>query len=301
MELFALGRILLLIWCTFSRTAYSQSDASIPSTLLGGIGNVASSATNFLANAVEGPRNLLFNATRATTGIIDSAASKGLEFKLRKFLEKFRGRMYYGIPQLGIPVLEPFRLDEIDIDTDNPEIGNLSLVIQDLEVHRLSTFVVDRAKLSLIGPTISVNITVPQIYAEGHYNISGIVGDMFPLYGAGSFHATIYQFRLYANVVLGYSRGMYIKKLDLDFTLDSINIKLENFMGGDDIGRLMNQVFQDLTPEAVDIIKPEILPVIQDYIGGRANDTIGHLTMRDLLGVILGENEVGEFIPIVIP
>lgn len=31
--------------------------------------------------------------------------------------------MYNGIPELGIPPLEPFTLDEIDIDTDNPEIG----------------------------------------------------------------------------------------------------------------------------------------------------------------------------------
>lgn len=47
----------------------------------------------------------------------------GLEFKLRRFLEKFRARMRNGIPELGIPPLEPFTLDEIDIDTDNPEIG----------------------------------------------------------------------------------------------------------------------------------------------------------------------------------
>lgn len=54
---------------------------------------------------------------------VDSAASMGLEFKLRRFLEKFRVRMRNGIPELGIPPLEPFTLDEIDIDTDNPEIG----------------------------------------------------------------------------------------------------------------------------------------------------------------------------------
>lgn len=31
--------------------------------------------------------------------------------------------MHNGIPELGIPPLEPFTLDEIDIDMDNPEIG----------------------------------------------------------------------------------------------------------------------------------------------------------------------------------
>jgi len=54
---------------------------------------------------------------------VDSAASRGLEIKLRRFLERFRVRMRNGIPELNIPPLEPYVLDEIVIDTDNPEIG----------------------------------------------------------------------------------------------------------------------------------------------------------------------------------
>ncbi|XP_014605813.1 PREDICTED: uncharacterized protein LOC106787721 isoform X1 [Polistes canadensis] len=326
MRLKMIGRLFiifpLLIWIITDQTL-GQPNESVPSIILGGIENVASSATNFLSrvvkrqkdllhrmtdtatdyivSAVERPRNLLINATRATTGIIDSAASKGLEFKLRRFIEKFRSRMRYGIPELDIPPLEPFNLDGIRIDTDNPEIGNVSAVITDLTLYGLSSFLIESAKLSLIGPTISVNLLFPELYATGNYNISGILGHMFALFGSGPFKATIYEFRLKVTVVVGYSRGLYIKDFDFDFTLTSVLFDIENFMGGDEIGRIMNKVFQELTPQVIEIIKPDILPGIKSYVASRVNETIQHLTMRDLFNILLGENEIRDIAHLIIP
>ncbi|XP_078042647.1 uncharacterized protein LOC144473003 isoform X2 [Augochlora pura] len=279
--------VLLALQCVYSQ----REEPPLPAIL----GNVATSATNFLNSAVEKPRNLLINATRATTGIIDSATSKGLEFKLRRFLEKFRGRMRYGIPELGIPPLEPLQLDEIDIDIDNPEIGNVTLVIEDLVLHNLSTFVINKAKLSLLGPTITANVTIPHVLVEGLYNISGIVGNMLNLFGDGPFKADVYDFQIYVNTVLGYNRGVYLKTFDLDFNLSSLDVRLENFMGDEELSRIMSKVFQQLTPKVVDIIKPDILPGIQDYIAGRVNETIHHLTMRDIFNVLVGQNEIRDF------
>ncbi|XP_043668819.1 uncharacterized protein LOC122629460 isoform X1 [Vespula pensylvanica] len=313
----------LWIWIITDQALGQQPNESVPSVILGGIGNVASSATNFLSgvvqrqkdllhrvtdtatdyivSAVERPRILLINATRATTGIIDSAASKGLEFKLRRFIEKLRSRMRYGIPELDIPPLEPFHLDGVRIDTDNPEIGNISAIITDLTVYGLSTFIIESAKLSLIGPSISVNLLFPELYATGDYNVSGILGDMFTIFGSGPFKATIYEFRLQFTVVLGYSRGLYIKDFDLDFALTSVLFDIENFMGGDEVGRIMNKVFQELTPQVVEIIKPDILPGIKSYVASRANETIQHLTMRDLFNILLGENEIRDIAHLIIP
>lgn len=56
------------------------------------------------------------------------------------------------------------------------------------------------------------------------------------------------------------------------------------------------QVVKEIAPEAIELIKPEILPKIQDYIVSRANDTMYHLTMRDVLHVLIGEAEVRDFI-----
>ncbi|XP_031829939.1 uncharacterized protein LOC116425853 isoform X2 [Nomia melanderi] len=301
MQLHAPQRLVLPLVLLTLQQVLTQPEEPLPA-LLGGIGNVATSATNFLTSAVETPRNLLINATRATTGIIDSATSKGLEFKLRRFLEKFRGRMRYGIPELGIPPLEPLQLDEIDITIDNPDIGNISLIIENLELYNLSTFVINKAKLSLVGPTITANVSVPHVYIEGIYNISGILGDMVKLHGDGPFRADIYDFQLYVNTVLGYYRGMYLKTFDLDFDLKSMEVRLENFMGDEELSRIMSKVFQELTPKVVDIIKPDVLPGIRDYVAGRVNETIHHLSMKDVLYVLLGQNlDIRDFADLLVP
>lgn len=265
-------------------------------TIIGGITNVATSATNFLERAVDKPKSIILNATRVTTDLIDSAASKGFEFKLRRFLEKFRSRMPYGIPDLGIPPLEPLTIEEAVFVTRNPEIGKVKLELKDVEIDHLSSFVVDRARLSLIGPTIAVNITVPTIYTHGDYNLSGILGNMFPLKGSGPFKVLIYGFKAYIHTVLGYSRGMYMKSFDLDFSLEAVDLALENLMGDEKVSKVMNEVIREIAPEAVELIKPEILPKIQDYIAAQANDTIYHLTMKEILNVLLGETEVRDFI-----
>ncbi|XP_076683719.1 uncharacterized protein LOC143376855 isoform X2 [Andrena cerasifolii] len=310
MQLHVLHGVLLLAACATLQGVSAQPEEPLP-VILGVTGimqrqkelihRVTDTASDYITSAVEKPRDLLINATRVTTGYIDSAASKGLEFKLRRVLEKFRGRMRYGIPELGIPPLEPFQLDEIDIDIDNPEIGNVSLVIENLEVHNLSTFVINKAKLSLVGPTITANITIPHVHARGYYNISGMVGDMLDLHGDGPFKADIYDFELYVHTVLGFSRGVYLKTFDLDFSLRTIDLGLENFMGDDELSRIMSKVFQDLTPKVLDIIKPDVLPGIQDYIAGRVNETIHHLTMRDIFNVLIGQNEIRDFADLLVP
>ncbi|XP_068985437.1 uncharacterized protein [Bombus flavifrons] len=288
--------------------------------ILGGIENVANSATTFLSGllqrqkelihrvtdtasnyintAVETPRNLLINATKLTTGYIDSAASKGLELKIRRFIDKLRSRMPYGIPELGIPPLEPYRLDELDIHVDNSDIGNISIVLEDIVLYNLSTFVVNKAKLSLIGPTFAANISIPEIYAEGLYNISGVLGNTVDLKGAGSFKANIYDFQLYVNSLLGFHKGVYLKTFDMDFSLRSIDINLGNFMDDDELSDVMNKVFKELTPKVIEVIKPDILPGIQSYVGSKINETVHQITLKDIISV-LGNNEIREFTHII--
>ncbi|KAK9297596.1 hypothetical protein QLX08_008745 [Tetragonisca angustula] len=270
----------------------SQSE-SLPG-FLGGIENVANSAGNFLTTAVETPKNLIINATKLTTGYIDSAASKGLEFKIRRIIEQIRGRMPYGIPELGIPSLEPYYLDELYINFDNSDIGNISIVLENLSLYNLSTFVVNKAKLSLIGPIFAANISVPEIHIEGFYNITGDIGNTVDLQSAGPFKANVYDFQLYVSSLLGYRKGVYLKTFYMDFSLRSIDINLENFMDDDELTDVMNKVVRELTPKVIEFIKPDILPGIQSYVGNKINETIQQITLKDVMSV-LGNNEIREF------
>lgn len=121
---------------------------------------------------------------------------------------------------------------------------SVSITIQDLKLHNLSTFIVNKAKLSLIGPTIAANITIPRIYVEGFYNISGDLSQKFQLHGYGPFKGNVHDFQLYVNTILGYSRGVYLKTFDLDFTLRFIDINLKNLMDDQELNDIMNKVVE---------------------------------------------------------
>ncbi|TLY46894.1 MAG: hypothetical protein E6K54_07850 [Gammaproteobacteria bacterium] len=113
---------------------------------------------------------------------------------------------------------------------------------ENLELRKLSTFLIDRAKLSLISPTISVNIFISEIFVIQAITTYPAYCDMYPLRDAGPFETTVRGFRVYVNTALGYARGMHMKRFDLDFSLRAIKIYLENFMGGGKIGQLMSKV-----------------------------------------------------------
>ncbi|XP_011306404.1 uncharacterized protein [Fopius arisanus] len=257
--------------------------------------HVADSATDYVANAVERPRSLIMNTALMTSNYIDSAASIGLDFKLRRLLEKFRTRMTHGFAEFGIPILEPLQLDGVYYETHNPEIGELKLLLDNLTISGVSSFVVDRARLSLIGPSIAMNLTFPKLYLEGDYKLGGVLGDMFKIHGAGPVTSAITDLKIYFATVLGYSRGMYLKSFDMDFDIGHIEMYLGNLMGDEKIGKVMNEVIQDVLPQALEIMKPDIVPRIQDFIASRVNNTIYHLTMRDVLSFLIGESEVRKY------
>lgn len=119
---------------------------------------------------------------------------------------------------------------------------SVTVYLDAVTIDGLSSFDIDRARLSLIGPTVTVNVSMPTVLANGYYNISGILGDLFKLHGSGMFTARVSDFRVYFMTVLGYSRGMYMKSFDLDFSMNSVNLELENFMGGDQMGTVMTEV-----------------------------------------------------------
>ncbi|XP_015601326.1 uncharacterized protein LOC107270648 isoform X2 [Cephus cinctus] len=283
----------ILVICTFIKMHRGQVENSVP--FLETINNVADRTTNFFENAVDIPRNIYQNAARRTTDYVHSASSKILESKLISLLDTFRICMREGMPDVGIPIMDPLFISHYDLDTHNEEIGDVSGFIHNVTVRGASTFIVDYASLSLIGPMVTLNLTVPQLYVVGYYNIKGRIGNMFDIYGNGPFTATIYNTKIYLHTVLGYSRGLYMKSFDLDFSIESINMDLRNFMRNKKYGKVMNEVLEEMAPKALEIIKPEILPQIQNYILNRANDTLYHLTVRDVINFLTLKIDIGDF------
>lgn len=60
--------------------------------------------------------------------------------------------------------------------------------IDNAQVEKVSTFVVDSVKTNLLLLRLEAQVSVPEIVARGeHYRLEGNVGGLLPVHGEGSF------------------------------------------------------------------------------------------------------------------
>lgn len=67
--------------------------------------------------------------------------------------------------------------------------------MQDIIVRQLSKFRIDRVNVSVSnGLVVSLQITFPYVEVNGKYDITGIIGDLFQIYGDGPFWYVAIQY-----------------------------------------------------------------------------------------------------------
>ncbi|XP_046744122.1 uncharacterized protein LOC124410049 isoform X2 [Diprion similis] len=257
--------------------------------LLGSLRNATVNAGNYISNAVAVPRNALINAKAATTNYIDSTASKGVEVKFRAVMETIRVKMPNGLPALDIPPLEPLKIEHETYNLSHKDVGNISTTVDNATISGLSTFVLNRVQISVIGGvSLAVNLSVPTIRGNGHYEVHGSVGRLFPLNSTGPFEFEAQDTRFYIHVVLGYSGSMYVKSLDTDFSVRSVKARFYHLFKDPEADETMSEIISELVPQILEIVKPEVKPRLEEVIAQRINASVARLNMGNILGILTG-------------
>jgi len=195
-----------------------------------------------------------------------------------------------GSPDLGVPVLDPFRLEHLDLDLNLGTTIQLQGVLEGVDVKNLATFVIDNIKANLLLLRLDFGLSVPEIVAEGErYAINGNLGGLLPVYGEGKFVAAVQGLSLVGTVVLGSNNSfIYIKTLDLDVNLASAKVNFEGILGGGDLGDLVNDIISDMIPDLLEELKPTVLPDLIQLVLDLVNEKLDGITLQDLLDLING-------------
>ncbi|XP_025830697.1 uncharacterized protein LOC112904584 [Agrilus planipennis] len=147
--------------------------------------------------------------------------------KIINLLEEFRKRMVMGIPELGIPILEPLTIEFIDLNITH-EVGRFVGYARDIEVRHLSRFKLDHISLNLQN-RLSFNITFPYLKVIGFYEINGNVGDMFRIFGKGPFWLKLQGLSISAVAQLRFNMkhnpSYYLEWLKIKVKLQKIQVK----------------------------------------------------------------------------
>merc|ERR1712012_464811 len=130
-------------------------------------------------------------------------------------LELLKTQMPAGIPDLGIPPLDPFEAPHFDIDPidiDDPVPVKLNITIDDFVIKNLATFETQLAHLDLEGLGLELNLTIADLRGDATYSLDGTALGIFPIYGDGPMYLELYGVTLHAKAAgpndLGPGQGL---------------------------------------------------------------------------------------------
>ncbi|KAJ4447899.1 hypothetical protein ANN_09908 [Periplaneta americana] len=135
-------------------------------------------------------------------------------------LHHLRPYLAKGIPEIEMPSVEPFRMDELSLSLTTGPNG-YKVTLRDLDIYGASNFSVADLKLSEGTKPFEAHIHIPELKINARYTSSGVL-IILPASGQGNFHSTL-------SDILATVRGTISSKHrdGLDFLhVDTLNIDL---------------------------------------------------------------------------
>jgi len=92
-----------------------------------------------------------------------------------------------GIPELGIPSMDPLRIINITIPTLIVPGGSIDAQVSSVEVGQLSQLTLTSLNLDFHALVMDLRSILPSLKISGSYKLKGNILKIFPLYGDGAF------------------------------------------------------------------------------------------------------------------
>merc|ERR1712037_635452 len=167
----------------------------------------------------------------------DAVEDDNIDQYIRDILELIKSQMPNGIPDLGIPPLDPFDIPHIDED-----IIDVDIAVEDLVVKNISTFETKQAHLDLEALTLLLQLDIADLRGDASYVLDGTVLGFLPIYGNGSMWLEVWGLELYgaAGVLINADGFLEVTRMNITAEVSG-EIKLHlNNLYGDSINNLLN-------------------------------------------------------------
>jgi len=151
---------------------------------------------------------------------IDSG--KDNNFCAAQTLENFKLTMSTGIPELGMPPLDPIHIKLIDF-----KFFNMTIEFVDIDLEGFKTFQLKKSTVDRTGRTWYIELYIPRVEAAGTYIMSGTIPPNLDLgYSTGDERFSADKVSVIASVKLG-EKGDKVDVKDMDLTIKLQNIHIE--------------------------------------------------------------------------
>ncbi|KAB0801993.1 hypothetical protein PPYR_04179 [Photinus pyralis] len=210
--------------------------------------------------------------------------------KIIRLLNEFRKYMQAGIPEFGIPILEPLTIERIEINITSKNVGVVTGQMKNVEIRRLSEFNVDYVNWDF-KHHLTLNLSFPQIDVEGQYAINARISKLVRVYGKGPFWLKLQGLSLGMIMKMKYDYihdpPFYVDSMRLGVKLKKLNNNFTNLMDDEKLGRLFNEVISNVTPNALDVLWPDLEPGVSKQVVHIINKKLKIFPLSNLIGRVL--------------
>merc|ERR1712130_889696 len=216
----------------------------------------------------------------------DAVEDDNIDQYIRDILELIKSQMPNGIPDLGIPPLDPFEVPHFDIPHIDEDIIDVDIAVEELVVRNISTFETKQAHLDLEALTLQLQLDIADLRGDANYVLDGTVLVSLPIYGNGSMWLEVWGLELYgvAGVLINADGFLEVTRMNITAEVSGeIKLHLNNLYGDGNLGDSINNLLNVLGGFIFDLLKDILFPLLDKLLIDILNDVLSTCSIADLI------------------
>ncbi|CAH0698793.1 unnamed protein product [Spodoptera exigua] len=189
-----------------------------------------------------------------------SQTDPGLDTCIKNSFNHLRPYLSRGIPELGVPPVEPLFIDRLVMENDAGPV-RVTAAFSNITVVGPSNYTITKIRSDLKKLRIDMGLVLPRIEITGRYEVSGQVL-LFPVRSQGDFWASFGDVVAIAKIfgketTRDNVKYMLADRLLVDFKLRTSRFKVKDTVNhGSVIGEAMNQFLNNNAAEIIEEMRP---------------------------------------------
>ncbi|XP_050579693.1 uncharacterized protein LOC126917157 [Bombus affinis] len=209
--------------------------------------------------------------------------------QLNGYLEKFKETMEEGDENLGIPVLEPFVSEHLDIDLKKRKLFSAKGHLKNLRIDGLSNYTIKQADFPMAGFKAKVTLLFHEIKIETLYNMTGTFLDEDSFHGRGNLALRIERLKVTTELQLEIKEGrLYVSNLELQTRVREFDCNISELYVNDDLSEDISETITEAAPNFLKENQNLISQYMSKILRNLVNDVLKKYTLVNLLDMIGG-------------
>lgn len=211
------------------------------------------------------------------------------EPKIRELIENLRDQLKNGIPESGIPPLDPFVMTDWRLQIKE-EFAKLDWNMTG-NIAGLMSWDLTDIKFMLAGFKFSFGILFKTIPGKGAYSIDGSIMDVLPVYGKGEFDVLADNLFVNGSGKIGVKgsgeeQELFLENFNIAMSLEKFTFGVTGLMDDEQLSFLLSQMISDSLPDMIRNFQAQINSVVSEKVTELANKAMDGMTIQDILDMI---------------